>query len=1114
MQFRRAVELKSGLLSIFVLILAVYSSTLAGISTMLALTSVALLATSYLFEAAPSYSFTLMCILRVSKVLCGFQLENAVVATLELTTKQFKLDPTKKYFVMRAMFKVCARMITMSLAMLILTKTITHIRQFLLVKAFSTFATSQPAAVAAGVWMIAGWAVLGISNVISGYCKANVETIANHIQMLVSAKGLELYLAKDCSENFLTKMRAIKFYLWEHLFMQKDTFELDSESTPLAIRMLMGLIDIISSAVPEIAAALMLFASVHSNKQIAYTDVAILLSSVNSLISFTRSFAAVPSILKHVNSTEQAFKELLEVHNISYIERQPTCSTHTYAVTMDSCKFSWGYGKFELEPPSMAIKSGEFVVVVGPVGQGKSSLLSAICGEMPIVGGAGCVYGNIGYVSQSPWIMNASFKENVLFGNDYDDARYKQVIFACALTDDISELPAGDATEIGFKGVNLSGGQKARLALARAIYTDADIFILDDILSAVDIEVGRHIIEHVLTGNGMVSNKTRLLVTHAEYVVPLSDKVVVFSESGITVSDQASIDYQSLFKHKVVEAPRILNEQGDVNKGAHTLMPETDVSYPNSTLLLKFVEFSGYAVVVLGIIIQFASAYLLYYLERKRINLLTSVNSQYIETALLKQYLLYNAAIAMARTLVDLFSGWMQYNVWSKTALANMYQRLIKSLLFTKLAIFERLSRHVIEGLFDGEVLFVALLLPRNLVGTIKVVFTTGYSLLNMMETLASLLVLVIPLACLHMNSLTALMAVLAKELLTVSIFMWFKWRQYAYGLTVSSSEIHVTVDVALSALSQLANFSLSTPAIATDCQMLSKFMAYTECLEKEGEHFNDTKLPRNWPAQGKISVHGYSMRYHQELKPVLHNLTFDIKSREKVGVVGRTGAGKSSLSQALLRLVEPDSGSIEIDGVDISTIGLHDLRSQISIVPQDPVLFEGTVRENLDPDSKYSDDEIWQVLKKARIDHLMDRATGVYTAVTNIDSIADTKGAWVAGTGLSKWVEADGRNFSLGQRQLLCLCRALLWRRGILILDEATANVDSKTDELMQEIIRNEFADCTVITIAHRLNTIMNSDRIMVMDQGQIAEFDKPDVLLSQKNSRFSQLVRSTEFK
>ncbi|KAJ2850424.1 hypothetical protein IWW36_001914 [Coemansia brasiliensis] len=1042
-------------------------------------------------------------------------------------SKRLKFNPAKRYFVMRAIFKVSAGMIGATLAMLILTKTIAHYRQILLVKALGTFATSQPAAVSSGIWLIAAWALLGIGDVISNYNSSKTETIANHIQLLVSAKGLELYLAKDCSSrysngintltrstsyelaasfqtainliadsfsqlfnvyivvskmglkslipiavalanttvaclvkrmankyksdleikkqpkintslnNFLTKMRAIKFYLWEHLFLKNDTFELNSEDLPFALRMTTGIVDIVSSAVPEIAAAFMLLSFIHSNEQIAYLDVAILLSSVNSLISFTRRFAAVPSILKQINSTEQAFEELFEVHKTPYIEHQPICNSQANVVTMDSCKFSWGNGKFELEPPNLAIRSGEFVAVIGPVGKGKSSLLSAICGEMPIANGKGCVYGRIGYVSQSPWIMNTSFRENILFGNSYDKAKYNQVIAACALTEDIRDLPAGDATEIGFKGVNLSGGQKARLALARAIYTDADIFILDDILSAVDVEVGRHIIEHVLTGNGLISSKTRMLVTHAEYVVPLSDKLIVFSENNIVVSDQASINYQSLFKHKVTEAPKNLDDKDNSSKATHTLMPETNVFYPNSVLLHKFIQFSGYTVVALSALVQFFNAYLLYYLERKRINLLASVNSQFIEVALLKQYLLYNAVIAMTRTFVGLFDSWMQYNVWSKAAKNNMYRTLIKSLLFTKLSTFERLSRHVIQSIFEGELIYIALILPMNLVKMIQTIFTAGYALLNMVETLAPLLLIIAPLACLT--------KILRSKIEKIATFAQMEvWRKSRWDMVNVGGEL--------------------------------------------------------------IAGHRI-IRVHDKV-PIFVERFLQI-----FGVVGRTGAGKSSLSQALMRLVEPDSGSIEIDGVDISTIGLHALRSQISIVPQDPVLFEGTVRENLDPDNKYSDDEIWQVLRKAQIDQIMNKATGVYTPAANTDSIADNEGPWVAGIGLNKWVENDGRNFSLGQRQLLCLCRALLWRRSILILDEATANVDSETDELMQEIIRKEFADCTVITIAHRLNTIMDSDRVLVMDQGQVVEFDKPDVLLNQKNSRFSQLVRNTKF-
>ncbi|KAJ2314450.1 hypothetical protein IWW54_000915, partial [Coemansia sp. RSA 2705] len=261
--------------------------------------------------------------------------------------------------------------------------------------------------------------------------------------------------------------------------------------------------------------------------------------------------------------------------------------------------------------------------------------------------------------------------------------------------------------------------------------------------------------------------------------------------------------------------------------------------------------------------------------------------------------------------------------------------------------------------------------------------------------------------------------------------------------------------------------------------------------------------------------VQNYSMRYRKELSLVLEGLSFEVKAKEKVGIVGRTGAGKSSLIHALLRIVEPDSGRICIDGVDVSTMGVRKLRSHITVVPQDPMLFEGTIRDNLDPENKYSDEQIWEAMKRAQIDELVRVPTGKYTGGASADQIdrRDVPGEWIAGTGLEKWVEPDGKNFSVGQRQLVCLCRALLWQRSIVILDEATANVDTATDAIIQEIIRTQFKQCTVITIAHRLNTIMDSDRVLVMDQKKAVEFDTPERLLQQKNSRFAQLVRNTEF-
>ncbi|KAI7827306.1 multidrug resistance-associated protein 1-like protein [Kickxella alabastrina] len=249
-------------------------------------------------------------------------------------------------------------------------------------------------------------------------------------------------------------------------------------------------------------------------------------------------------------------------------------------------------------------------------------------------------------------------------------------------------------------------------------------------------------------------------------------------------------------------------------------------------------------------------------------------------------------------------------------------------------------------------------------------------------------------------------------------------------------------------------------------------------------------------------------MRYRPELDLVLKGLSFSAQGGERIGIVGRTGAGKSSITYALMRLVEPASGQIMIDGVDISTIGHRDLRSRIAIIPQDPALFRGTIRDNLDPANEYTDDEVWAAIRAGQISNLLDAPTEKY--VKPLDNEKSDKGPWIEGVGLNKWVEHSGGNFSVGQQQLISLCRALLWRRKIIILDEATANVDSKTDQIMQEVIRREFKECTMLTIAHRLGTVMDSDRILVVDHGQMAEFDSPENLLADKNSHFSQLVES----
>ncbi|KAI9466467.1 P-loop containing nucleoside triphosphate hydrolase protein, partial [Coemansia mojavensis] len=808
-------------------------------------------------------------------------------------------------------------------------------------------------------------------------------------------------------------------------------------------------------------------------------------------------------------------------------------------VSLTDCCFSWN--DYNLDIPSLHIRHGEFVTVVGKVGSGKSSLISAISGEMPLTSGTATAYGNISYVSQKPWIMNATFRDNVLFGNKYDQSKYTQVIHACALVDDIQEFPAGDMTEIGHSGINLSGGQKARLALARAIYNDGDIFLLDDVLSAVDAHVEQHLIKHVL--KGILANKTRILVTHAEYVIPLSNRNIVMENGKLTISSNLEI--------KKYDSKPNSNDDDNISTpisleaAAFKVTPNVLKSQPAYLLLYKYVVLCGFGVIAGGLAIELVGVCLSHYLNISQ-NQLISSNASSMNLDGITRYLILDLLLFVAESEFELLRDWFKSNIWNSVSLIKLRKQLLYKLTFAKLTYYERLSYSSITQAYNDNARMIAyglalsasriafrsfkaisyliiafqvsptLLLVTGIAAypvaqlcklensidlgskifydhdnerhDYKAELIDGYQVIRIhqkvsifMDILKGKMVNCIQLSSIGTYEFYKLVYQLF-DMLVVAGTLICSWYLAVYkGHTLSPGMVDQWININQRAYKALELVLGGDKTISSRLAMFSKHLAFVDELEQEASQIiKDHRHPTNWPPQGIIEFKSYSMLYRADAGLVLKALSFTTRPSEKIGIVGRTGAGKSSLTFALLRLVEAAQGSIYIDGIDISTIGLHELRSSIAMVPQDPMLLPGTIRDNLDPGNEYNDATIQLALEKTGIWPLLD----------------DQLDTWV-----------DGTSFSAGQRQLLSLSRALLWNRKIVILDEATANIDSHTDQLIQQLIRQEFAHSTVLTIAHRLNTVMDSDRILVMDQGQVAEFDTPQALLQQPDSHFSKL-------
>lgn len=840
-------------------------------------------------------------------------------------------------------------------------------------------------------------------------------------------------------------------------------------------------------------------------------------------------------------------------------------------------------GNFRWDPESVIltlkdinldIERGQKVAICGPVGAGKSSLLHAVLGEIPKLTGSVQVNGSIAYVSQTAWIQSGTIRDNILNGKPMDTYKYKNAIKACALDEDINNFDHGDLTEIGERGLNMSGGQKQRIQLARALYNDADIYLLDDPFSAVDAHTATTLFDEcVMTA---LDKKTVVLVTHQVEFLSEVDKILVIEGGEITQSgnyedlltvgtpfeklvsahkdgiiasgtsgsensrDSKTVDIvrREKYDKKDLTSKSLggvqLTDEEEKEIGNVVWRPFWDyitVSKASSLLYLSVISLCGF----LGF--QTASTYwLAIAIEFPQISSGTMIGI-YAAISLFSAVFVYSRSLLTAlfglRASKAFFSGFTNsifkapMAFFDATPIGRILTRASSDLSVVDFDIpFSAIF--VISGAIDLLVVIaiVASVTWEVLLVAIPAIIASTYVQSYYLATARELIRINGTTKAPVMNyaAETSLGAV------TIRAFdMTERFFQKFLKLVDTDASLffnyNATTEWLVLRIETLQNFTLFTVAFllvvlpqgqttnpglvglslsyALSLSLVHVFMARFYCylsnyiisVERIKQYMHlpteppaiieNTRPPFSWPPKGRIELECLKIKYRPNAPLVLKGITCIFQEGTRVGVVGRTGSGKTTLISALFRLVEPESGRIIIDGIDICSIGLKDLRMKLSIIPQEPTLFRGSIRTNLDPLGLYSDDEIWKALDKCQL-----KAT-----VSSLPSQLDSS------------VTDEGGNWSVGQRQLFCLGRVLLKRNRILVLDEATASIDSATDTILQRIIRQEFSECTVVTVAHRVPTVIDSDKVMVLSFGNLVEYEEPSKLM-ETNSYFSKLV------